>query len=157
VATTGIASRAYRRGELWPRLWDELGYDGNQGDQAVWGRGFRTALAALGLPTFDDAPLQYLGPILMHAGIPDYCLEDYFRLLDHRRALDPDLDTESFFAWAKGRANRLNNLDKPASRFLTYGSEYAFDFVERTFDLLDRLRERSGGLEVVGLPPRVVK
>ncbi len=156
VATTGIASRDYRRGGLWPQLWDELGYDGNQFDQTAWGRGFRAALTALGLPTFDESPLQNLGPILMHAGIPDYCLEDYFRLLDHRRRLDPDLDAESFFQWARGRANRLNALDKPASRFLTYGSEYAYDFVERSFDLLDRLRERSGYLDVVGLPPRVV-
>src|SRR5438874_2340565 len=39
VATTGIASRDYRRGGLWPQLWEELGYDGDQFDQAAWGEG----------------------------------------------------------------------------------------------------------------------
>jgi hypothetical protein len=157
VATTGIASRDYRRGGLWPQLWEELGHNGDQFDQAAWGQGFRTALMHLELPTFDNTPLHNIGPILMHAGIPDYCLDDYFRLLDHRRAVDPDLDTESFFHWAMARENRLNDLDKPASRFLIHGSEYAFDFVDRTFDLLDRLRGGSTHLDGVGLPPRVVK
>lgn len=156
VATTAIASRDYRRGGLWPQLWDELGHDGDSFDQTVWGHGFRRALTRLELPTFENTPLHYLGPILMHAGIPDYCLDDYFKLLDHRRAIDPDLDTETFFQWATSRENRLNVLDKPASRFLIHGSEYAFDFVDRTFDLLDRLRAGSSHLDGVGLPLRVV-
>lgn len=157
VALTGIASRGYERGALWPQLWEELGYSGELSDQTVWGRGFRRALDILRLPTFENAPLANVGPILMHAGIPDYCLADFFRLLDERRCRDVDLNTESFFAWAKGRASRLSGLDKPASRFLTHGSEYAFDFVERSFDLLERLRTKSQNLDVIGLPPRVVR
>lgn len=157
VALTGIASRGYERGELWPQLWEELEYAGELSDQKVWGRGFRRALAKLGLPTFENAPLANVGPILMHAGIPDYCLADFFRLLDERRCRDVDMNTESFFTWATGRSSRLSGLDKPASRFLTYGSEYAFDFVERSFDLLERLRTKSQNLEVIGLPPRVVR
>jgi hypothetical protein len=157
VALTGVASRGYERGELWPKLWEELGYSGGLSDQKTWGEGFQRALALLGLPTFESAPMAYVGPILMHAGIPDYCLADFFRLLDARRCRDVDVTTESFFTWAGARPSRLNTLDKPASRFLAHGSEYAFDFVERSFDLLERLRSGSEDLEVIGLPPRVVR
>lgn len=122
VAITGIAARHYQHGGLWPQLWTELAYNGDQHDQATWGRGFLAALEDLGMPTFPDLPMPYLGPILMHTGIPNYCLEDFFRLVMQRRATDPELDPEGFFQLGDG-PNRLNLLDKPARRFLEYGTE----------------------------------
>ncbi|MCO5968941.1 hypothetical protein [Actinoallomurus soli] len=157
VAITGIAARDYERGELWPRLWKGLGYQGHLDDRAVWGHGFLTALEELGLPTFPELPMPYLGPMLMHTGIPTYCLEDYFRLIAHRRTVEPGLDAGHFLDWATGRPHRLNELDMPAQRFLKYGSDYAFDFVDRTFDLLDRLRAPAPDLDGVGLPTRVME
>ena len=96
------------------------------------------------MATFPGLPLPYLGPILMHAGIPAYCLGDYFRLLLVAAA-------ESTRAWTRkaswpGRqrpavSSRLSQLDKPAQRFLLNGGDYAHDIVDRTLDLLDRLTE----------------
>ncbi len=156
VALTGIAARDYRQGELWPELWEGLGYRGDDDDRAVWGRGFLAALDELGMPVFPELPMPYLGPILMHTGIPNYCLEDYFRLVAQRRAVDRGLDPEEFLTWATERQNRLSTLDQPARRFLEYGTEYALDFTGRTFDLLDRLRTPAPDPGSVGLPPRVM-
>lgn len=156
VAITGIAARDYRQGELWPEIWQGLGFRGDEDDRPVWGRGFLAALDHLGLHTFPELPMPYLGPILMHTGIPNYCLEDYFRLLAQRRASDRGLNPEEFLTWATGGQNRLGALDQPARRFLEYGTEYALDFTERTFDLLDRLRVPEPDLDSVGLPPRVM-
>jgi hypothetical protein len=157
VAITGIAARDYQRGELWPRLWEGLGYRGYHDDQGIWGNGFLTALRQLGLPTFPELPMAYLGPMLMHTGIPTYCLEDYFRLIVHRRTVEPGLDAGRFLTWATERPRRLGDLDMPAQRFLTYGSDYALDFVDRTFDLLDRLWAPAPDLDGVGLPARVME
>lgn len=156
VAITGIAARDYRQGELWPEIWAGLKFQGDADDRAVWGRGFLAALDSLGMHTFPELPMPYLGPILMHTGIPTYCLEDYFRLVIQRRATERGLDSEEFLTWATGGQNRLGPLDQPARRFLEYGTEYALDFTERTFDLLDRLRVPAPDLDSVGLPPRVM-
>ncbi|GGL27967.1 hypothetical protein GCM10014719_31870 [Planomonospora parontospora subsp. antibiotica] len=159
VAVTGVAAHGYRQGTFWPELWKAVQYQGLPEDQAVWGRGFAAAADSLGLPTFPDMPMPYIGPILMHTGIPTYCLEDYFRLILQRRAQDRGLDGEGFLAWAtaSGRETRLSELDMPARRFLQHGTEFALDFVERSFDLLDRLREPAPDLDGVGLPPRVLE
>ncbi|MGW4112544.1 hypothetical protein ACWEFJ_16845 [Actinosynnema sp. NPDC004786] len=156
VALTGIAAREYRQGELWPELWRSLAYDGDQHDRVTWGQGFHSAVRRLGMPDFAEMRTKYVGPILMHTGIPTYCLDDYFHLVAHRRALDPDLDPEGFLDWATAVPNRLNELDVPARRFLQHGSDYALDFVGRTYDLLDRLGDFNPDLEGVALPARVV-
>lgn len=154
AAMTSVAVTGYEQGTYWPALWKATGYTGSSGDQQTWGTAFARAVSRLGLPTFSHSPLPYLGLILMHAGIPVYCLGDYLRLLLERRRQDPGLDADSFLAWATapGRELRLDQLDKPAQRFLLYGGEYAHDVVDRTLDLLDRLSEPDPDLAGVGLP-----
>jgi hypothetical protein len=128
AAMTGVAVTKYAQGTYWPALWEAAEYKGSPADQRVWGQAFGTALAQLGLPSFPDTKqLRYIGPILMHAGIPAYCLGDFFRLLAERRRHDPCLDADAFLAWAAapGRSLRLSQLDVPARRFLLNGGEYA--------------------------------
>ncbi|MEU9887672.1 hypothetical protein [Sphaerisporangium sp. NPDC051011] len=158
VAMTGVAARGYQHGTFWPTLWEKVRYDGLPEEQTIWGKGFAVAVDELGMPAFPGMPMPYLGPILMHTGIPTFCLEDYFRLLLQRRTQDPGLDAEGFLAWATaaGRENRIDVLDVPVRRFLQHGTEYALDFVERSFDLLDRLDRPTPELEAVGLPERVL-
>ena len=125
----------------------------------MWGTAFTAALSELGLPTFSDSNLRYVGPILMHAGIPAYCLGDFFRLLVDRRRQDPGLDADSFLAWATAprRQLRLSQLDKPAERFLLNGGDYAHDIVDRTLDLLDRLTEPDPDFDAVRLPSYMIE
>jgi superfamily I DNA/RNA helicase len=159
AAMAGVAATRYEGGTYWPALWDLTAFPGTPQDQGIWGRAFNRAVDQLGMATFPELPLHFLGPILMHAGIPTYCLGDYFRLLLSRRRLDPGMDAEGFLAWATapGRKLRLSELDVPARRFLTEGGDYALDVVDRCLDLLDRLAEPDPDLDGVRLPARFVK
>jgi hypothetical protein len=150
----GAAVSGYEAGTYWPALWKAAAYVGAAQEQAAWGQAFAKAVERLGMATFAGLPLRYLGPILMHAGIPAYCLGDYFRLLLDRRRRDHGLDSESFLAWATapGRESRLSGLDVPARRFLAHGGEYAHDVVDRSFDLLERLSEPDPDFSGIRLP-----
>ena len=156
---TGIAVTGYAQGTYWPALWKAAGLAGDSDDQRVWGTAFVEALSKLGLPTFGDSNLRFVGPILMHAGIPAYCLGDFFRLLLERRRQDPGLDADNFLAWATapGRKLRLSELDKPAERFLVNGGDYAQDIVDRTFDLLDSLADPDPDFDAVRLPSYMIE
>jgi hypothetical protein len=158
AAMAGVAATRYQGGTYWPALWETAGFQGTPQDQRIWGRAFNTAVDCLGMATFPDLPLPFVGPVLMHAGIPTYCLGDYFRLLLARRRLDPGMDAESFLAWATapGRKLRLSELDVPARRFLTEGGDYALDVVDRSLDLLDRLANPDPDLDGIGLPARII-
>jgi hypothetical protein len=159
AAMVSAAAAGYERGAYWPALWAWAGCDPTQADQTAWGKAFSLSIEQLGLPTFSHLPLTNLGPILMHAGIPVYCLGDYFRLLLDRRRRDPGLDADGFLAWATspGRESRLYVLDAPVRRFLAEGGEYSHDVVERTFDLLERLGEPDPDLAGVRLPVYMIE
>ena len=158
AAMVGAAVSGYEAGTYWPALWKSAKYQGNAHDQGIWGQAFERALQRLGMPAFSGLPLRYLGPILMHAGMPAYCLGDYFRLLLARRRRDPGMDADSFIAWATypGRESRLSDLDVPARRFLINGGEYATDVVDRSLDLLERLGEPDPDLAGIRLPAYVI-
>ena len=158
ASMAGMAAARYQGGTYWPALWETTGFQGASQDQRIWGQAFNTAVDRLGMAAFPDLPQPFLGPILMHAGIPTYCLGDYFRLLLARRRLDPGIDAESFLAWATapGRALRLSELDVPARRFLTDGGDFALDVVDRSLDLLDRLADPDPDLDGIRLPARIV-
>jgi hypothetical protein len=159
ASMTGVAVASYAQGTYWPALWKAAGHIGNMGDQQIWGEAFVESLQRLGLPAFSESSLRYVGPILMHAGIPAYCLRDYLRLLVDRRHQDPGLDADSFLAWATAPRHqlRLSQLDKPAQRFLLNGGDYAHDIVDRTLDLVDRLTDPDPDFDAVRLPSYMVE
>ncbi len=159
AAMAGVAMTDYRDGAYWAALWEAAGYQGTQQDQGIWGRAFNAAIARLEMEAFPGLPLPYLGPILMHAGIPASCLGDYFRLLLSRRRLDPGMTAEGFLAWATapGRDSRLAQLNKPARRFLRHAGDYAHDIVDRTLDLLDRLIEPDADFDALRLPGYMIE
>jgi len=147
ASMSGVAVTDYKQGTYWPLFWQAASYQGDTDDQRVWGEAFIRAASRLGLPAFSESHLRYLGPILMHAGIPANCLGDYFRLLAERRRQEPGLDAEGFMAWstAPGRGLRLSELDKPAERFLLGGGDYAYDVVDRTIDMLASMIQALDG------------
>lgn len=159
AAMVGAAVSGYEAGTYWPALWKAARYHGTADDQATWGQAFALAIDRLGMATFPDLPhRRYIGPILMHAGLPAYCLGDYFRLLLARRRREPGMDADSFLTWAtsSGRESRLNGLDVPARRFIAQGGEYARDVVERSLDLLERLAETDPDLAGIRLPAYMI-
>ena len=154
AAMAGVAATDNAGETYWRALWEAACFQGTTEDEVIWGHAFNTAIGRLGMAMFPALPLPSAGAILMHAGVPAYCLGDYLRLLTSRRRLDPGMDAGSFLAWATaaGRETRLSQLDEPARRFLLNGGDYAHDMVDRTLGLLDRLTEPDPDLDGVGLP-----
>lgn len=69
----------YRGGAFWPYVSVVGIYDGN--NQGRVGRAFLEALRTIALETFssviaDERGLRFVGPILLHGGIPKYCAPD---------------------------------------------------------------------------------
>lgn len=159
VSMATFASTHYRGGALWSSVFEEIGLVDDTYTRASMGTSFLSALQKLGLPTIEDGA-TYLGPISFHAVIPDYCLRDVLDLLQERQDQNPALDGQSFIAWAMGRSGRLANLDKPASRFILQGGEFAVDLIDRLLDLLDGLRSGVGDVDELvalsGAPTRLV-
>lgn len=157
MATVSVAAEHFSQGAFWPALTSLAGCDG-QVFPREWGDAFLDNLGELALPDFgdiEDPGLKYLGPILMHSGVPTYCLGDYYRLILDRRRSDAGITPEEFVAWAAARAleGRLYNIDKPVERFLRYGGDYAVDVTDRVFDLLDEVAMGRSG-DDVALPDR---
>ncbi len=157
VTTVAVAIEHLDRGTFWPHL-QGLARAKGQTFQQEWGHAFLENLATLRLPLFDDIKeptLKFLGPIVMHAGIPTASLPDYFRLVADRRRRDSDLTPTDLVSWAarQAEAGRLYDCDKPVERFLRYGGEFAVDVTDRVFELLDAVASGGDGA-TVPLPDR---
>ncbi|WP_460303011.1 hypothetical protein [Actinocorallia aurea] len=155
VVMTGVAAHHYDKGTFWRFLRQALGREERIEEERHWGQGYTRAVHELGMATFPGMPRTYLGPILMHAGIPMSCLEDYLRMIIRRRRADPALDAAKLLRWVRG-SGRRTKIAIPTRSFLLEGTEYAHDFVERTIDLVARLAE-GADLDVLRLPPQVVE
>ena len=154
LATTHVATEHYEAGSFWRALCEIARIPNNGPTQQEWGTAFLSNLEQLGLPTFEDVEdpgARFVGRILMHSGVPTFCLGDYFLLASERRRITPGLQPEEFVAWAAAKAQQgqLFNIDKPVQRFLRYGGEFAQDVTDRVFELLDDIRGGGGG---AGIP-----
>nr|GID83024.1 hypothetical protein Ade03nite_19480 [Actinoplanes derwentensis] len=155
VGLAGIGAVGYEHGNYWGAVHEMApGWV----DQAQWGGLFRANLDRFSLARFPGLPQVNVGEILMHAGVPAYCIGDLLNLLLQRLARDPGMSAEQFLAWAltPGRESRLFELDKPVQRFLQYGGDYAEDLVDRCIDLLERLRQPVFHTDGLGLPVHLV-
>ncbi|WP_226862925.1 hypothetical protein [Mycolicibacterium baixiangningiae] len=158
LSTAGVAAEHYERATFWPKLVDILRIQPDLNFQRSWGEAFLDNLRTLGLPTFeadDDAGTRFVGRILLHCGMPTYCLDDFFRLVSWQRGRTPGLTPEAFVSWAAARAAGpgISSVDMPVQRFVRFGDEFAVDVAERSFELLDALAAGSDGKDVL-LPER---
>ncbi|PZG01159.1 hypothetical protein C1I93_00120 [Micromonospora endophytica] len=155
VGLTGIGAVGYEHGDYWSAVHNEAP---GQVDQTLWGRAFRANLDHFRLARFHGLSQVNVGEILMHAGIPAYCLGDLLNLLLQRQSREPGLTGEGFLAWAlaPGRESRLSGTDKPVQRFLQRGEDYAADLIDRCVDLLERLRQPAFNADGLGLSPHLI-
>ncbi|MCW2939567.1 MAG: hypothetical protein JWN00_2552 [Actinomycetia bacterium] len=163
VALTGVASArcepGHRQGTYWRHWWAACHVRGRAQDGTAFGETFLAALRVFGLPTFPELgeTQKYLGPIMMHAGIPTHCLADFFRFLLSSRAQESGLDLEAVLARVSG-GRRIGGVSEPVRRFLQYGGDYAQDVIDRCMELLERLgAEGEPDLAGLGLPARIVE
>jgi hypothetical protein len=158
LATAGVAAEHYERATFWPKLIAILNIHPDPSFQQAWGEAFLDNLRRLGLPTFEkdnDAGSKYVGRILLHAGMPTYCLADFFRILSWKRSHTPGLTPEEFISWAAAKAasTGFHSLDMPVQRFVRYGDEFAVDVADRSFELLDAVAAGAPAENVL-LPQR---
>lgn len=158
LATAGVAADHYARATFWPKLTAIMDIVPDPEFQRDWGEAFLDNLRRLGLPTFEneeDAGSRYVGRILLHAGMPTYCLGDFFRTLAWKRSVTPGVTPEEFVSWAAAKAagSGFANVDMPVLRFLRYGDEFAIDVAERSYELLDAIATGSPAEDVL-LPQR---
>lgn len=142
LATAGVAADHYERATFWPKLTAIMGIASDPEFQRDWGEAFLDNLRKLGLPTFEadqGAGSRYVGRILLHSGMPTYCLGDFFRTLAWKRSCTPGLTAGEFVSWASDKAagSGFANVDMPVQRFVRYGDEFAVDVADRSFELLD--------------------
>lgn len=155
VSMTAAAIEVYEGGSFWPGFFERLGCHGGQDAQSMWGNAFHHAIDRFELPKFRADDRRHIGPILAHAGIPNYCLPDYFTSLDMAMR-KVGADAAAVAAWALPRVDTaLANIDVPVRHFLSRGDEFAVDFIDRSMDLLIRLN-RNDNPAAARLPGRVV-
>jgi hypothetical protein len=158
LATAGVAADHYERGTFWPKLTSIVGVSPDPEFQKAWGEAFLDNLRRLQLPAFEndgDAGTRFVGRILLHAGMPTYCLADFFKILSWKRSSTAGLTPQEFVSWAAAKAagSGFNSVDMPVQRFVRYGDEFAVDVVERSFELLDAVA-LGASAEDVALPQR---
>ena len=154
LATAGVAAEHYAGGAFWPKLARIVNVNNTAQFQTAWGEAFLDNLQKLGLPTFDnddDTGSRYVGKILLHCGMPTYCLADFFKILSRKRS--SGLTPEAFVSWAANAAeSALSDTDQPVRRFLRFGGEFAIDVADRSYEVLDVVR--AGGASDDGLLPK---
>jgi hypothetical protein len=156
IAFTGVAIEVYEGGKFWPGFSEACGYTVMPIDQKSWGDAYLRSLRILGLPSFPDLPKKYLGTILVHAGIPNYCLGDFFTVLE-KGMKNVGSDPEAIVQWAVQRQeSALQGIDIPVKRFLQYGKEYAVDFVDQALDALISLSHDPDAMPEGQAPERVI-
>lgn len=127
----------YREGNYWEEVCDSVGLPRQNWSQ-YWGEIFRRVLRRYGLPDFRETGAHiFVTPILIHGGIPDYCLDDFFERLIWPAVtgkLNYTGDLQNLLA--EWRDSSLHyNIDKPVLYFLEHGGKVAADFLERCLDM----------------------
>ncbi len=148
---------------FWPDLDHVLGQKLNTNWHRQFGLLFEEILQINNLSLFPDAGgYRYVSLILLHGGIPNYSLPDYFYHLLRPAVTQTDLaglpPSDLIDEWLHHGSGRYF-IDKPVLRFLEFGGQVAVDFVERSLELAHEYLERGlvPAAEEVGLPHRVIE
>ncbi|MBN1139881.1 MAG: sigma-70 family RNA polymerase sigma factor, partial [Anaerolineae bacterium] len=146
----------------WPNVSRALGRNLHPGWTGQLGLLFETVLTDLGLPLFPDlGGHRFVTLILLHGGIPDYCLDDFFANMLQpgvTRARYAGMSAAELIEEWRWRASGRHVTDKPVLYFLEFGGLVAQDFCERCLEMARETAESGIVPEAaeVGLPPRVV-
>ncbi len=136
--------RKYHKGNFWSGVYSLLGLDErrlNYHARQVLCSVFQQVLEDKGFerfPQLAETGHKYVTPILAHAGIPDYCLEDLFDrmllpLVQGKLGVSPDDVDEAIQAWIASYRSSL--ADKPVRNFLLHGGPIAEDLLFRCIEM----------------------
>ncbi|WP_370327694.1 hypothetical protein [Euzebya sp.] len=160
TALSGAASIHYDGG-YWPHVFRAANVDGDGNIAQAWGQLFEGCLDRLHLTTFPELEGQrvqrYLARILLHAGVPIYCLGDWFKAIDDEAGR---LGSDDAAAIAERLAYRAATgrlyVDAPIVRFVQLGGAYTVDFLDRSLDLMRGIQAGLGAPDGLGLPQRFI-
>ncbi len=148
----------YHGGNYWSEI---INITGSK-SVSTWGQFFLQFLCHHQLPLFPDSGGHaYVAPILLHGGIPDHSLHNFFEhvivpLSESMAESDTDIRVSLYDMILE--AIQHAPINRPIKRFLTYGGAVARDFVHRVLDLHRTYVEHQHVPErlKVGLPQRVI-
>lgn len=172
VMLAGLAFSEYNNGTFWPnvRIDDvaesrdasKLPYYKSDNENRKFADLFLKCLEKLGKDDFSDEivaenGLALLGPILLHAGLPASTVDDVWKLLLREFTEGASNAAEIVLNMRQDRA-RIQYLDKPAQRFISYGGNFVVDLFQRMLNLIeDRPDFELDEIEIVamefGVPP----
>ena len=156
----GMGIYNYDREGLWPAINKILGVS-NQNDLGLM---FERLLKHYGFPLFEtlkERSLRYITPLLLHGGIPLYCLSDFFEYI-----VLPSLQRPEYIG-LKGvnlidemleSSSVQNHVDKPVQYFLKFGGETAADVLSRSRRMAKVWLESKEIFDAgkIGLPVHIV-
>lgn len=163
VFLVAIGAYFYEEGAFWSAVRKATDLTISPTQTLLWGQLFEEIVQTLPVARFPPmGGHRYIGPILAHGGIPDYCLGDFFDHFLQPLVTRPDfavLSTEEFIQQRLRHTGVVYTTDKPVLRFLEFGGPLAVDFLERCREMALRFAERGEvpSPEAAGLPPRVVR
>ncbi len=153
----------YHSGDYWSGVAEtfKLNHPLEANQKQHLGQSFEAILKDFDLPLFPDlteVAHRYVSLILVHGGIPRYCLPDYFEKLLWPLLSNPAADLATAEVVEDWLHQGRGNIDKPVERFLRYGHRVALDFVDRTRDLFSEWVESGTTLTAaeIGLPEGVI-
>ena len=167
LTLTVIGAKLGNGGELWEPIMREgvdglrlVGLDGTNSNK--FGEQFRYSLQELGLPEFSHLQRRRnLGPILLHAGIPNQSAEEVWRKtlefvrngVSSGREIVQDL---------RGDYSHIRYFKKPAQSFVTESGAFAVDLIQRMANVvIATLEDSEISAEVLasrhGLPQGMVE
>jgi len=151
----------YSEGDYWSAVKETTGV--NNPHQQGWGDLFLDILDQYHLPNFAEIQgHRFLTPILAHGGIPEKSLDDFFQYVLQPWLKKPELTGLTGKEYAPKAIEHLDSypmVDKPIRRYLEYGQEAAWDFLDHAMQMA-RAYQQNGELPApveVGLAPYVLR
>ncbi len=172
IMLAGLAFSQYHNGTFWPNVRnDEVGdtsdvsklpFYKSDNENRKFAALFQQCLEKLNKDNFSEEiiaenGLALLGPILLHAGLPASTVDDVWILLLREFSEGASNASEIVLNLRQDRT-RIQYLDKPAQRFISYGGNFVVDLFQRMLNLIeDRPEFESGDIEILamefGVPP----
>lgn len=152
----------YSEGDFWTSVADATGIQNRQ-SLNTWGRLFYLSLEHFGLPTFPNQSGHiYVTRILLHGGIPQAALPNFFEHFLEQPLAHPELATlapEDLIEHLLVFTSAKYALIKPVRRFLVNGGAIATDLVARSLEVAN-IHATTGvapSAKEIGLPERIVE
>lgn len=154
----GMGIYEYDLQGLWPAILKELGLSYQTGI----GQTFEELLDHFGFPRFEklrDQSMRYITPLIMHAGIPIFSLDDFFEFIVIPSLQKPEYIGLSGQKLVDEMLDRISvQVNKPVQYFLTYGGDTASDLLTRSRKMAKAWLDNKEKMttETAGLPIHIV-